>query len=92
MNISESKAVFDLLAVVAPYYDSDDYSPKTFEAIDAIELLVERARKTLGAGPTVREVMVRIADAKSAADHERMLLLADDAEEWIYADDQEAAR
>ncbi len=63
MNISESKAVFDLLDALGGVADKDDYHRKTVLAVEAVVFLAERARNCLGAGPDSGEVLGRIADA-----------------------------
>lgn len=62
MNITESKAVFDLLEGLTGR-DSDPY-----EALEALVLLVERAQKALGAGPNPEAVLTRLSQSASTVE------------------------
>lgn len=100
MNVTESKAVFDLLDALGGEVDSADYHRKVELAVEAVVFLTERARKCLGAGPDVNTVLRRIADAGSMAHNaaRTFVPIADECEDYLFwreqadADDQAVAR
>ena len=98
MNITESKAVFDLLDALGGQVDDADYHRKVELAVEAVVVLAERARKALDAGPDVNTVLRRIADAGSMAHHavKTFQPIADECEDYLFwreqADDKAVAR
>jgi hypothetical protein len=97
MNITESKAVFDLLDALGGEVDTADYHRKVELAVEAVVFLTERARKCLGAGPDVNTVLRRIADAGSMAHNaaRTFVPIADECEDYLFwreqADESQAA-
>jgi len=86
MNITESKAVFDLLDALGGVTEKDDYHRKVELAVEAVVFLAERARKCLGAGPDSSEVLRRIADAGSMAHNATKTFqpIADECEDYLF--------
>ena len=86
MNITESKAVFDLLDALGGVVDKDDYHRRTVLAVEAVVFLAERARKCLGAGPDSGKVLRRIADAGSMATNAvaTFMPIADECEDVLF--------
>ena len=86
MNITESKAVFDLLDALGGQVDPADYQRKVVLAVEAVVFLAERARSALGAGPDVDTVLRRIADAGSMAHNATKTFqpIADECEDYLF--------